>query len=82
MKENNIFLYNTINDIFEIKIDKINKKTSKIYIDICSIVFIHNFIKLDFINYQLYYNIKSYIELDIRNINLIKNILDVNLKKT
>lgn len=82
MKENNIFLYNTINDIFEIKIDKINKKTSNLHIEICSIVFIHNFIKLDFINYQLYYNIKSYIVLDIRNINLLKNILDVNLNKT
>jgi hypothetical protein len=82
MKENNIFFYNTINDIFEINIDKITKKTSKLHIEICSIVFIHNFIRSKFINHQLYYIIKSYIVLDIRNINLIKNILDVNLKKT
>ena len=82
MKEEQIFLFNTSNNFFEINLDKITKKTSKLYIEICSIIFIHNFIKSDFINYQLYYKIKSYIELDINNINLIKNILDVNLKKT
>lgn len=80
MKENNIFLYNTINDNFEIKIDKINNKTSKIIIEICSIIFIQNFfIKL--ISLSLYYNIKTFITIDINNINLIKNSLDMNLKK-
>jgi uncharacterized membrane protein YqhA len=81
MKENNIFLYNTINDNFEIKIDKINNKTSKIIIEICSIIFIQNFIKTKLISLSLYYNIKTFITIDINNINLIKNSLDMNLKK-
>ena len=81
MKQNNIFLYNTINDIFEIKIDKITKKTSNLYIEICSVIFIQNFIKTNLISFSLYYNIKTFITLDINNINLIKNILDMNLKK-
>jgi hypothetical protein len=81
MKEEQIFLFNTSNNFFQINLEKITKKTSKLYIEICSIIFIQNFIKSDIINYQLYYNIKSYIELDIRNINLIKNVLDMNLKK-
>jgi hypothetical protein len=81
MKEEQIFLFNTSNNFFEINLDKITKKTSKLHIEICSIVFIHNFISSNFINHQLYYNIKRYVELDIRNINLIKNVLDMNLKK-